>query len=129
MINCSELIDIFFIQSSLKRINLIKQKFVLELEQGQETFIPNTLSLDSYPMSMHFYDPILMITNSLFSQESKLYHQLRTEFNIRKIQKENWMKHYLICLGILEDPKKKSLTQSHSLVNEPDKRVLKHTNT
>lgn len=129
MLNCGELVDIFFIQSSLKRISLIRQKFVLELEQGQETYIPNTLSLDSYPMSMRYYDPLLMASNNLFSPESKQYHQLRTEFNIRKIQRENWLKYYLICFGILEDPKEKKLVQAHSLINEADKTVLKHTDT
>ena len=74
MLNCAELNDVFFIQSSLFRINLIKQKFVLELEQGQETYIPNDLSMDSYPISMHFYDPLIKVSNELFSPESKLFH-------------------------------------------------------
>ena len=33
-IGCGELVDVFFIKCSLLRIKLIKEKFILELEQG-----------------------------------------------------------------------------------------------
>ena len=59
MIGCGELVDIFFIKASLKRVQLIKEKFILELEQGQEVFIPSELSCDKYPVSFRYYDPII----------------------------------------------------------------------
>lgn len=85
MLGCGELIDAFFIKCSLLRIDLIKQKFILELEQGQEVFIPSELSCDSYPVSFRYYDPIIQMANYLTNLEAKLYHQLKTQFNINKI--------------------------------------------
>ena len=59
MLGCGELVDVFFIKCSLLRIKLIKEKFILELEQGQEVYIPKELSCDSYPVSFRYYDPII----------------------------------------------------------------------
>ena len=90
MLGCGELIDIFFIKCSLLRIDLIKKKFILELEQGQEVYIPPELSCDSYPTSFRYYDPIIQMVNFYTSLESKLFHQLKTQFNINKIQGSDW---------------------------------------
>jgi len=46
----------------------------LELEQGVEVYIPNELSVDRYPISYRFYDPIILISNSMISLEAKLFH-------------------------------------------------------
>ena len=51
--------DIFFIKTILEKIEIAKKQFVLELEEGQEVFIPSDLSCDAYPHSFRFYDPII----------------------------------------------------------------------
>ena len=51
--------DIFYVHTILRRKQLIKKKFVLELEQGQEIYIPDQLSCDKLPQSFWFYDPIV----------------------------------------------------------------------
>lgn len=61
------LTDVFHIKCVLKRIRLTKQQFVLELEHSQEVYIPDVLSCDRWPSSFHYYDPIIQITNQLFS--------------------------------------------------------------
>lgn len=129
MLGCGELIDVFFIKCSLLRIQLIKSKFILELEQGQEVFIPQELSCDSYPTSFRYYDPIIQMTNHLMSTESKLYHQLKTQFNISKIQGSNWQRDFMIRVGIMENEKKRKLTHKHSIINFADKNEVKHTET
>ena len=51
--------DLFFIKAILVKYEMIKKKFVLELEQGQEVFIPEGLTCDVYPRSFRYYDPII----------------------------------------------------------------------
>ena len=82
--------DLFFIKAILKKKEIIKKKFVLDLEQGQEVFIPRDLSCDIYPASFRFYDPIIQITNNLISKYSKIYYSFKTEFNLSKIKNSNW---------------------------------------
>lgn len=53
------LTDIFYIIATLRKYEIIKAMFVLELELGQEVFIPYSLSCDKYPFSFRFYDPII----------------------------------------------------------------------
>lgn len=59
--------DIFYIIATLKKYELVKKMFVLEMELGQEVYIPKLLSCDKYPLSFRFYDPIIQIINHLFS--------------------------------------------------------------
>jgi len=42
----------------MKSIDLTKKLFVLDIEQGNEVWIPKSLSLDGYPKSFQYYDPI-----------------------------------------------------------------------
>ena len=78
--------DIFFIIATLRKYDLLKQLFVLELEQGQEVFIPPQLSCDKFPLSFQYYDPIIQIVNQLFSSDSKSYFQYKTEFRLNKLK-------------------------------------------
>lgn len=59
MMGIGGLNDLFYIMTILRRKRLIRKKFVLELEQGQEVFIPNELSVDMYPQSFWYYDPLI----------------------------------------------------------------------
>jgi hypothetical protein len=49
MLGVGGLTDDFYLMAVIKKIELQKAMFVLELEQGQEVYIPNELSCDSYP--------------------------------------------------------------------------------
>ena len=46
------------IQLLLKLTELTNELFVIEIETGNEVFIPRMISQDQYPMSFHYYDPI-----------------------------------------------------------------------
>lgn len=45
----------------LRRIQIVKELFIIDIEQGQEVFIPKELSQDHLPLSFRFYDPLLMM--------------------------------------------------------------------
>ena len=111
--------DIFFIIATLRKYDLLKQLFVLELEQGQEVFIPPQLSCDKFPLSFQYYDPIIQIVNQLFSSDSKSYFQYKTEFRLNKLKQTNFKEDVLRALGLLEDSeqKKRKMSYKHSLIN------------
>ena len=51
--------DYFFVKAFLIKIELAKQLFVLDVEQGTEVSIPDDLCQRDLPWSFRFYDPIL----------------------------------------------------------------------
>ena len=118
MLGVGGLTDDFYLIAVIKKIELQKAMFVLELEQGQEVYIPNELSCDSYPQGFRFYDPIIQVVNHMFSGDNQVYHTLKTEFNLDKIKGSDWVKDLMIQVGILENPKKPQLFTKHQLVNE-----------
>ena len=85
MLGVGELVDIFYLKTVLLKKSLLKKKFVLEVEHNLECYIPDELSADIYPYSYRYYDPVIQITNQLFSHKQKLYHCLKTDFYLKKI--------------------------------------------
>jgi len=86
---------------ALKKITLLKQMFVLDIEHNLECYIPEELSCDTYPKSFQYYDPIVQIINQLFAVKSKLYHCLKTEFFIKKIVARDVKKKFLEDAGFV----------------------------
>jgi hypothetical protein len=60
-----------YIRTIIKRINVAKEIFIMNIELGLETFIPKVLSQDHLPVSFRFYDPILHIVTENCSEEMK----------------------------------------------------------
>ena len=52
----------------LRRIELAKELFMLEVETGKEVFIMKDLTMDHFPYSMRYYDPILAIVQENISE-------------------------------------------------------------
>lgn len=48
-----------FIVTLIYKIKILKELFVLDLEQGHEVHIPNQLSQRHLPYSFRYYDPII----------------------------------------------------------------------
>ena len=109
--------DIFFIKAILKKKAVVKEKFVLELEQGQEVYIPKDLTQDHLPASFRYYDPIIQISNNLISKQSKIYHSFKTEFNLNKIKGSDWKRDLMMDIGFLDRPENKKVTHKHAIRN------------
>ena len=60
-----------FIHLLLKLIEITNELFVIEIETGDEIFIPKMISIDQYPMSFHYYDPIMHIIQEKMSDQRK----------------------------------------------------------
>ena len=68
---------ILFIKLSLEQINISKQLFTTDIEQGSEAYIPKMLSQDQLPLSFRFYDPIIKIVQELMTEEKKNFFMLK----------------------------------------------------
>ena len=84
-----DLIDIFYIKIVLMKKALVKKLFVLDVEHSQEVYIPDLISCDLYPRSFRYYDPIISITNKMFTNKSRMYHALRTDLNLKVNQDQD----------------------------------------
>ena len=63
----------------MMKIELTKRRFVLDMEQGQNTYIPVTLSQRDLPISFTYYDPLLLIIDRLISPSSRQYFNLKVQ--------------------------------------------------
>ena len=59
------------IKFNLKKIELAKDIFVKEVENGKEVKIPVEMDQSQYPISMRFYDPILIHLQNQMSMDQK----------------------------------------------------------
>mmetsp|Transcript_14114 Transcript_14114/g.21992 ORF Transcript_14114/g.21992 Transcript_14114/m.21992 type:complete len:146 (-) Transcript_14114:533-970(-) len=50
-----------FLRVLLKKIELARELFLMDIEEGLEVFIPKDLSQDHLPYSFRYYDPIIPI--------------------------------------------------------------------
>ena len=50
-----------YIEALLVRMELVKELFLMDLENGVEVLIPKELSQDHMPPSFRYYDHILML--------------------------------------------------------------------
>ena len=50
-----------YLMAQIKIFEIIKQLFLLELEQDSDVLIPDELSQDKMPMSFRYYDPVIML--------------------------------------------------------------------
>ena len=62
---------LLFIEAILKRISLLREVLLLNIEIGLETVIPQELSQQGLPASFRFYDPILSIVKENISLEKQ----------------------------------------------------------
>ena len=63
--------DEVYIRIIIKRIEISKEIFSMNIELGLETFIPKILAQHSMPISFRFYDPIMNLVVSRCSEEMR----------------------------------------------------------
>ena len=76
----------------LQRIELIKEFFALQLEQGGEVYVPLLLSQSKFPSHFRFYDPILRIAKLYMSPDKHKFFELKNQFSLLEAsQKKNFV--------------------------------------
>jgi hypothetical protein len=70
----------------LKRIEISKKLFLIDIEQGREVFIPTDLQQRKLPMTFRYFDPILQYIQESISKEKKQFFALKTSFNLEQMR-------------------------------------------
>lgn len=73
---------------TLKEIEIIKQIFVLQIQQCEEVFIPYRLSLKQFSLCYQFYDPLFTTIDSLSTSEKKNSIILDNKMKIKMVRDE-----------------------------------------
>ena len=112
---------IVYCKALLKRIQIAKELFVLEIEQGQEVLIPSDLSQDALPMSFRYYDSILRIVQSRVQLEKR--ELLRIQQNLSKnLHKFSPFEVFKRKIGLTDVQEK--LFIKHSVVNYKQRKEI-----
>ena len=61
VINMKAISGVIFLRALLKKIDLARDLFIMDIEEGQEVFIPKDLSVDHLPYSFRYYDPVIPV--------------------------------------------------------------------
>jgi hypothetical protein len=101
-----------YIMVLLRRIELSKELFIIELEQGKEVFISKDLSQDNLPKSFRYYDYILQMVQENISQDRKQFYALQ-----KAIQFAYKEKNESILQKLLKSEEKERLVFSHTVLN------------
>lgn len=70
---------------TLKEIELMRKIFILDIEQGDEVVIPDSLSQKSLPLSYQFYDPILNIVQQQVCESVRCQIALKNKYVLDRI--------------------------------------------
>jgi len=80
---------LMFIKVGLRKIEVIKKLFILDLEQGTEVFLNSVLSQSKYPMTFRFYDSILNHCQNSVSQKTKDIYKFKNLYRLNFFKNEN----------------------------------------
>jgi hypothetical protein len=75
-----------YLEGMIQKIKLQKEQYALQIELGNEVFIPTELSQDDFPMSFRYYDPILNVLDDTISNERKELFFIRNQLNVRNFK-------------------------------------------
>ena len=89
LINFKAIKQVLYIKAALMKIQVAKELFVLEIEQGHEAYVPPELTVDLMPLSFRFYDAILVFVQDLVSAKAKDLNSFKTLYRLNYHNKEN----------------------------------------
>lgn len=112
---------IFMIMAILKRIEISKKIFIIDIEQGQEVFIPGDLQQNKLPMTFRYFDPILQYIQESISKEKKQYFALKTSFNLEQMRDRDFIaKTSRKIIGLDDNGVDKKLVNKYSKISHND---------
>jgi hypothetical protein len=112
ILNIKAVTKINYIQCLIKRIELAKRLFVMDIEQGAEAYIPNDLRNSKLPLSFQYYDPIMTIVQQRMADDRKEYFIKKNL--MLKDHNENSLKN--LIMKIFEDKKTDNLVDKNQNV-------------
>ena len=118
-----------FVRIALKRIELAKELFVMEIEQGREVLIRRNLSQDDLPYSYRFYDFIFGLIQQRMAFDRREFYGLKKAIAI-SFYEERERLSLLSKVGIIDTSPQgtgtEKLTFQYTVVNKLEKRNINH---
>ena len=84
----------------MRIIELVRELFVLDFERGNEVWVPYELSLDQYPQSFHYYDPIMHIIRDNIREHKRELICQKNKLNLDRITKDSLFNKIQQACGI-----------------------------
>ena len=78
-----------FLKVLLKRIEIIKELFIADIELGKEVKIPNDLSQEALPRAFRYYDFILNFVQARIGHNRKEYYGMKRGMAFKFHKKHN----------------------------------------
>ena len=79
MINMKLITGPRFIETILKKLELVKELFLMDLEITEEVLIPKELSQDMLPYSYRYYDYILLLIQEKATSDKKAFSKMKSK--------------------------------------------------
>lgn len=112
---------VVFLKTLLKRIELAKELFMLDLEKGDEVLIPPELSQDNLPASFKYYDCILAVVQQRVSPKKKEDYNLRKQAALRHHDNAP-LAHLERLLGLR--PENEKMKVQYKTINEKQRKEI-----
>lgn len=96
----------YLLKLILKKIQVAKQLFIIEIEQGNEVLIPKELSQSGLPMSYQYYDALIRVVQDGMSDELKERLRLKIQFQMEILKVQSLKQMILSKLGLKHKEKR-----------------------
>lgn len=121
---------ILYIKVALLKVKISRKLFILDLEQGEEVYVPPELAQNQLPINYRFYDSILNNCQQMVSKETKEFFKFKNKFKFQFMRNEDFKQRLLEKLGILEatnaDAEAGKMTFKHKVVNKKELNQINH---
>lgn len=118
-----------YLELILKRIELIKELFLLNIAQGDEVVIPDELSQKTLPASYYFYDAIMNIIQKGLEQSKKQFFAMKRKLTLERIHEENFERKLFEKIGMrhpLETKQHENIIFKKGMVTTKEENEIDH---
>lgn len=108
----------YYLIALLQKIALSKELFLIEVQEGKETFIPKELSQDFLPYSFRYYDPVLAIIQESIQSTTKQMALMKEKVAYELFRQNDLKVKVYQRFGIVDNEKENKLTFKPSSINK-----------
>ena len=107
-----------YIKVVLKLVQVSKIKFISEIEEGLEVYIPSKLSMRTLPASYRYYDPIIMIIQEKMTLKNKQKAFIKEHVAHSVYKTNDLLNNVKINVGLKDRPGTQRIVQKHVPLND-----------
>ena len=113
VIGCKSLYGILYIMALKKKINTVRELFMMDIEDGIDTLIPKDLSQDHLPLSFRYYDSIIATIAENITNEKRKILTNRQQLAQKLYYDEDLTIRFLKKVGVIAPENEDNLTFKH----------------